>query len=145
MEAHRVPVLIARKRQIARASRPNADQELQQLQVQADVEKAELDRINNRPEEVWSQIDKLKKEVADLESALKHKHEAMAFLEHYLDELPAVRTAQEEKLKSVVRQTIKKTQDLKPIPGSAEEDAAVINAADQIRLEALEALRQYLA
>lgn len=62
-------------------------------------------------------------------------------LKRDLAEFPAIQSAQKERLKSVVQQAMKKKQDLKPIQGTAKEDAATINAVDQVCLDALEALR----
>ncbi|KAL6600579.1 hypothetical protein ACP70R_045379 [Stipagrostis hirtigluma subsp. patula] len=144
MESHRIPVAIARKREAARAAQQSAAQSIAELKVQAATEKAELDRLANHPSVISSELERLRKEEADLLRALQEKQAAIRGLEQQLADLPSQQQAQKEKLAAIVKETIKKTGAQKQVEGSAEADAAIIEKADTIRREALDALRRFL-
>jgi chromosome segregation ATPase len=144
LDSHRLTLQRARQRIASRAEQKKAVKAFEFRKVMATTHKGNLDRLMEKPSDLKVELEQLKQEAADLERALADKKRAIEAKEKELSDLPDEINREKALLSSAIQDTIKMAKSAKPLPGTDDEDKAVIDTIDNIRRRALELVSKHL-
>ena len=92
-----------------------------------------------------SNLEAMKKNKEELEALLAQVTENIQNAEQAISDHPNTIIANKEKVADAIRQATELKKNLKPVPGTDADDAAIIDEADMIRLRAIEAINNLLS
>jgi chromosome segregation ATPase len=144
IDSHRLRFSRARSRLAARKENIKSSDAIELQKTEVLKHKAAIDELTAEPATLDAEATTLRQEISELESALATKRERLEVVEKRRADLPTLIDQEEAALKTAIVLTAQLKKSMKPVEGSTEADTAVINEVDSIRLNALEALRQFL-
>lgn len=92
-----------------------------------------------------SALEEMKKRKTELEILLAKVNEDIKETEQKIADHPTSVAVSKEKVSAAIRHAVELKRNLKPVPGTDAEDAAVIDEADGIRLRAIETIHHLLS
>lgn len=144
LEFHRIPVLKAQQRLADRSHHEQSEKERNEHKSRADDLQRRISILQDSRSTIVSEIDRLKARRTALMKELQEVGNALSAEEAKLDQLPIAIEKMESEKRHHAQQAYRIHKSLQPISGSADDDRQVISAADEIRLRAANAIRNFL-
>jgi septal ring factor EnvC (AmiA/AmiB activator) len=144
IDLHRLPLRKALDRLSARKNAIKIADKVAELKDKTLRAKADHEQSVKSMEPRLKRAAELEKEITDLEAALARKRIDLASVKAEIASATTEVNQKNQLFKSAVRETIRQASFLKPIPGTDDEDRAIIDSIDKIRRDALAALRRFL-
>jgi chromosome segregation ATPase len=144
IDLHRLPLRKALDRLSARKNAIKIADKVAELKEKTLRAKADHEQSVKSMEPRLKRAAELEKEITDLEAALARKRIDLASVKAEIASATTEVNQKNQLFKSAVQETIRHASSFKPIPGTDDEDRAIIDGIDKIRRDALAALRRFL-
>uniref|UniRef100_A0A0D9XYI3 DUF1409 domain-containing protein n=1 Tax=Leersia perrieri TaxID=77586 RepID=A0A0D9XYI3_9ORYZ len=144
LDAYQIPIARSRQQMLDRQNYIIQQAIWESAKLAAQNEKDSYDSTLAALSPMQDNLENLKKHEADLITLLAQVREDIQAVEQNIANHPAAVAACKEKVRAAIVHAKDLKKNLKPVPGSDAEDAAVIDEADMIRLRAIEAINHLL-